>query len=166
MGTSKETSDILTNVITAEGGEKATNRPNDRGGRTQFGISERANPEAWLDGKVTEPEAREIYERKYVKTPHFDQITDSRLQAQLVDFGVTSGPQLAIQKLQGLVGVEPDGILGPVTLAKVNAADATRLNNQLALERIKMMGRLIHKDPRQVENINGWLARFGGFFRF
>jgi lysozyme family protein len=165
MGTSNEINGIITDIIKAEGGATATNRPNDRGGRTQYGISEKSNPQAWLDGRVTEPEAREIYEKKYVKAPGFDKIADPKLQAQLVDFGVTSGPQLAIQKLQGCVGAAIDGILGPETLAKVNAAEPVRLNNQLALERVKMIGRLVHRDPRQSENLNGWLTRALGFFR-
>ena len=49
---------IIDNVIAAEGGSTATNDPADGGGRTQYGISERANPEAWADGKVTAEEAR------------------------------------------------------------------------------------------------------------
>ena len=103
--------DIIDDVIRREGGEKATNDEHDGGGRTQFGIAERSNPQAWADGKVTEAEARAIYTAKYIVGPGFDRITDPRLQAQLVDFGVTSGPAVAIQKVQSLVGQEPDGIL-------------------------------------------------------
>lgn len=160
------TKQIIDDVIEREGGATATNRPSDRGGRTQYGISERSNPQAWLDGKVTEEEARKIYEQKYIIGPGFDKIEDPHLQAQLVDFGVTSGPALAVQKLQVCVGAEVDGQLGPKTLFLVNAAEPKRLSNQLALERIKMMGRLIHKDRRQGDNINGWISRFSSFFRF
>lgn len=149
--------DIISDVIRREG--HTTHDPVDNGGRTEFGISETSNPAAWADGKVTETEARTIYEQKYVIAPHFDQITDPRLQAQLVDFGVNSGPGLAIQKLQLCAGVEPDGILGPHTLAKVNSVDPIRLNNQLALERIKMIGRIVQKHPAQSRFLNGWLQR-------
>lgn len=141
-----------------------TNDPADRGGRTQWGISEKHNPQAWLDGKVTEPEARAIYEQKYVVGPGFDKVADPRLRAQLVDFGVPSGPSMAIMKLQGLVGAKIDGVLGPKTLALVNAAEPVRLNNQLALERVKMIGRIVHKNPSQSKFLNGWLNRAIEFF--
>lgn len=134
-----------------------TNRPNDRGGRTQFGISERSNPQAWLDGKVTEAEARAIYEQKYLKP--FTGLEDHPAYAQLVDWGVTSGPRLAIQKLQEVAGAEVDGVLGPETLAAVAAFDPVELNNRLVIAHVLMIGRLVHRDRRQAENINGWLAR-------
>lgn len=143
-----------------------TNRPSDRGGRTQWGISEKSNPDLWADNVVTEEEARKRYEEKYVKAPGFDQITDSQLKAQLVDFGVTSGPQMAIQKLQECLRVEVDGQLGPKTLAAANAQDPKRLSNQLALARIKMIGRLVNRDPKQASNLNGWINRSAEFFRF
>jgi lysozyme family protein len=134
-----------------------THRPNDRGGRTQYGISEAANPQAWLDGKVTEAEARAIYEQKYLKP--FRGLESHVVYPQLVDWGVTSGPGLAIKKLQEVVGVESDGILGPRTLAEVSALDPITLNNRLVISHVLMIGRLVQKDRRQAENLNGWLAR-------
>lgn len=134
-----------------------TNRKNDLGGRTQWGISEPANPQAWQDGKVTEDEARSIYHRKYIKP--FEGVQDERLLAQMVDFGVTSGPGLVAQKVQEILQLEVDGIVGPHTLEAINSADPIRLNNQLALARIKMIGRIVHNRPAQAENINGWINR-------
>lgn len=134
-----------------------TNYPNDRGGRTQFGIAAKHNPQAWLDGKVTEAEARAIYERKYLKP--FAGLESHPAFHQLVDWGVTSGPGLVIQKLQEIVGAEVDGQLGPATLAKVSKIDPIELNNRLVVSHVLMIGRLIHRDRRQVENINGWLSR-------
>jgi lysozyme family protein len=151
------TKEIIDQVILNEGGATATNNPADRGGRTQFGISERANPQAWLDGKVTEDEARAIYEQKYLKGPGFDQIHDSRLQAQLVDYGVVSGPFVAIQKLQDALGLTTDGVLGPHTLAAANANP--RANQALVKARVMMIARIVQKNPSQVQFLAGWLAR-------
>lgn len=134
-----------------------TDRQNDLGGRTQWGISEHANPEAWADGKVSEAEARSIYYRKYIKP--FEGVADEKLLAQMVDFGVTSGPGLVAQKVQEILKLEVDGIIGPRSLEAINSADPIRLNNQLALARIKMIGRLVHNRPAQAENINGWINR-------
>lgn len=158
--------DIIDDVIRREGGEKATNDDQDKGGRTQYGISEKSHPGAWQDGSVSREEAEAIYAAKYVTGPGFDRISDSRLQAQMVDFGVTSGPAMAIQKVQSLVGQEPDGVLGPKTIAAIQAEDPILLNNKLALERVKMIGRIVNKNPSQAKFLNGWLSRALDFMRF
>lgn len=150
---------VISDIIEREGGSRVTNDPQDRGGRTQYGIDERSNPEAWMDGKVTEEEARAIYTAKYVHGPGFDKIVDDRLRAQLVDFGVNSGPAVAIQKIQKLVEVIEDGILGPHTLAAVNARRGDDLSNRLVAERIRLIGRIVSKHPAQIKFLNGWLDR-------
>ena len=132
----------------------------DTGGRTQYGISERANPEAWADEKVTEEEARTIYERKYVRAPKFHLIPDEALRAHLVDFGVNSGPMIAIMKLQAVVGADVDGILGPDTLGRLATQDPARVRLGLIAERIRLIGRVVTKDPKnQLKHLNGWLNR-------
>lgn len=148
---------IIDAVIKREG--NPTNDPTDRGGRTAFGISEAANPSAWADNKVTEAEAREIYERKYVKGPGFDKIADPQLRAHLVDFGVNSGPQLAIMKLQEILHADVDGILGPQSLAAIRSVMPEDLNNALVATRIKMIGKIVQKNPSQLRFLGGWLNR-------
>ncbi len=151
--------DMITEIILDEGGSKKTNDPNDSGGRTQFGISEKSNPEAWKDGKVTEQEARDIYYQKYVVAPGFDKISPARLQHQLVDFGVTSGQAVAAKKLQESVGVEADGVIGPETLEKLAALDWVQVNNQLVVSRVKLIGRIVQRRPKDLEYLSGWLNR-------
>jgi len=155
----KETSDIIDKIIVAEGGDRETNDPSDRGGRTKYGIAEKANPEAWADGQVTLDEARDIYYKKYVVQPGFDKIEDPSLQHQLVDFGVNSGPFIAVQKLQGVLGVSVDGKMGPKTLAAANAADAKALGNKLAVARAKLLCQICVKNPSQLKFLNGWINR-------
>jgi len=151
--------DLIDNIIKREGGDKETNDPNDAGGRTKYGISERAHPEVWIDGIVTNEEARKIFEAKYIKGPGFNKIKHEALKEQLVDYGVLSGPGIAIKALQSLVGAETDGILGPDTLAKANAVEPVWLNNQLVSTRVRMIGRIVAKNPSQLKFLNGWLNR-------
>lgn len=154
---------IISGVIAREGGAKVTDDPLDRGGRTQFGISEASNPEAWKDGKVTEQEARDIYEAKYLILPGFNKIHDSRLMGQVVDFAVLSGPQLATMTLQSILGIPRDGVFGPVAALKTNQADPVQLNNRLMVERVKMIGRILARDPSQLKYASGWLDRILSF---
>ena len=155
--------DIIDDIIDREGGDIKSNDPHDRGGRTQYGISEKSNPAAWADDRVTREEAREIYERKYLKGPGFDLISNPRLRDIMVDFGVTSGPHLAILKLQEILKVTQDGILGPKTLLALEAQESRRLINKIALERVKMAGRIVKKDPSQLKWLGGWINRFSEF---
>lgn len=155
--------DIIDGVILREGGSKMTNDPADGGGRTRFGISERAHPEAWADGDVTEAEARDIYMRKYVVGPGFDKVQEP-LRSQLVDFGVNSGPTLAIEKLQEVLKVKIDGDLGPITLAAIEASDVRSLCNRLAKARVKMLARIVSRKPSQARFIVGWIDRALQFF--
>lgn len=154
---------IIDDILRREGG--LVNHKDDKGGRTNFGIAERSHPDAWADGEVSEAEAREIYLQKYVRGPGFDRITDPHLMAQLVDFGVNSGPSIAIQKLQGILGVKADGVLGPRTLSALAARDVREVNNALVSERVKMIGRICVKNPSQLAFLNGWLNRCFEFLK-
>ena len=155
--------DLITKIEHEEGDGKVTNDAHDSGGKTQYGISEASNPEAWADGQVSEKEARNIYLRKYVLGPKFDLITFYPLMAQLVDFGVTSGPQLAIMKLQEILGVAQDGILGEKTLRALALLDGKWVNNQLVGCRVRMIGRIVKKNPTQLDYLGGWLDRSVSF---
>lgn len=161
----KDTSDIIDKIIVAEGGSRETNDPTDRGGRTKYGIAEKANPEAWADGNVTLDEARAIYFKKYVVQPGFDKIEDPTLQHQLVDFGVNSGPFIAVQKLQSVLGVAVDGKLGPKTLEALASKDAKTVNNQLAASRMKLLCQICVKRPSQLGFLNGWADRALSFLK-
>lgn len=157
--------DLVDRIIAREGGSTATNDPSDKGGRTQFGISERNNPEAWKDGRVDYEEARKIYYQKYLKP--FEGLEKYLFYEQLVDFGVTSGPRLAIQKLQEIIGVEVDGIIGENTLTEISKWGTFQrvLNYKLVAARIQMIGRIVQKNPSQIKYLSGWLNRALEFLR-
>lgn len=148
--------DIISNEIKLEGAP--TNDPIDAGGKTAFGISKAANPKAWKNGPPSEAQARAIYQSKYVDQPGFNKITDPQLQAQLVDYGVNSGPMIAIQKLQAILGVPVDGVLGPATLVAI-AASTLPLNNLLVVARIRMISKLVQAKPSDLKYLSGWLNR-------
>ena len=149
---------IIDGVLKREGG--LVNDPADGGGRTDKGISEKSNPGAWADGKVTQEEARAIYTQKYVNHPGFNKIEDTHLQAQLIDFGVNSGPAIAIMKLQDILKVTADGVLGPETLEALEKAQAwTDVNNLLVAARVRLIGRIVSKNPSQIKFLCGWLDR-------
>lgn len=150
---------LFQHVMDSEGRDKVNV---DAGGRTQWGISEKSNPSAWADGKVTEGESREIFLQKYVVFPKFHLIPPSHaaLQSQLIDYGFNSGQDLVIRKLQSILGVKPDGVLGPKTLEAVAKSDPRLVNNKLVAARCLMLARLVQRDPKgHLNEIVGLLDR-------
>lgn len=154
---------IIDDVIEREGGY--VNDPNDPGGRTIYGITERDFPGEWNNGPPSLERAKQVYAQKFVHTPGFDKIPDMDLAEQLIDYGVNSGPFIAIQKLQLVVGVPQDGVLGPATLDALAHMDSREVNNKVAGERIKMLGRIVTKNRNMLGDLNGWLTRATSFLR-
>lgn len=157
-------SSVIDKIIDVEG-RTETNDPADSGGRTKFGISEAANADLWKDGPPSEEASRKRYEERYVIGPRFHLVKDAKLQHQLVDFGVHSGPEVAIKKLQEILKLPQDGIIGPKTLAAIEAADPIVLNNKLALARVKMLARLVQQRPKDLKYLFGWVDRALSFMR-
>lgn len=157
--------DVINREVKKDDRSAVSNDPADRGGRTVYGISEKSNPDLWKDGPPTEAQSRERYEQRYIRWPGFDKITDPNLQAQLIDYGVNSGPAIAIQKLQAIVGADVDGVLGRDTLAAIATMDARMVNNLLVAARVKMIGKIVQKNPSQLKWLGGWLNRSLEFIR-
>jgi lysozyme family protein len=162
--------DFIDTIIKREGGDTETNDPDDSGGRTKFGISENAHPEAWADGDVSYWEARTIYERVYILAEKFHLIRDEHLKHQVVDFGVPSGPDTAARLLQQLVGVKVDGVIGPKTLAAIdNYPDGklfgvevpgrVLLNLAFRDAREIFYATLAKRRPKDLKFLLGWLKR-------
>lgn len=151
--------DTLINEIIQREGRKETNRKNDSGGRTKYGISEKYHPEAWQNGPPTEEIAREIYLNQYVIRPGFHRVQPLYLMEQLVDFGVPSGPETAIMHLQRILNVPVDGQLGPITLDALSRRDPKIVNNKLVDSRLMMFARIVVKRPKDLENLVGWMNR-------
>src|SRR5688500_26774 len=90
-------------------GRKDTNNPNDSGGRTKYGISERSHPSAWVNGPPTLEEAKDIYFKMYFVSTNIYLVQPDYLRDQVADWAVTSGPHIAIQHLQRILKVDDDG---------------------------------------------------------
>lgn len=156
--------DFIDQIIQEEGGAKATNDPADAGGRTQYGISEAAHPEAWVDDKVTLEEARAIYSQEYLIDSRINTIPFIPLQDNVLDFAVHAGIPRAEHTLQAILGVERDGVLGPLTLAALAARDAKEVNNLYVAARRQFYYHLAQVRPANKKFLKGWLKRAQSYF--
>lgn len=161
--------DIPSQIIAKEGG--LTDNPSDKGGITKYGITK--STLAWYRKvssvsdddirNLTIDEAKDIYNVRFISGPGFDKLPESMLKSNLIDFGVMSGPTLAILNLQDILQIEADGQIGPKTLTALQNANLSNVNSQLVKKRILMCGRICSKDPSQLTFLNGWLSRILSF---
>lgn len=140
-----------------------TDDPEDAGGLTKYGISQTRHPE--LDVyHLTYEQAREIYTTEYLSHPGIDQIPFLPLQKQVFDWGVNSGPAVAVKALQGTIKATPDGVVGPQTLGKLAILDSRMVNNQLVSLRESFYKALVAHRPKKKKDLKGWLARAHSFY--
>lgn len=107
-------------VLKHEGGY--VNHPRDPGGRTNLGVTQRVW-EAWVGRKATEAEMRgltrdmvaPLYRKNYWDKVKARDLPPG-LDLHVFDFAVNAGPARAVRYLQMMVGTNPDGKIGPLTL--------------------------------------------------
>jgi len=172
--------ELIDELIEREGGYVCHSA--DRGGPTRFGITEavaRAHGYAGAMAELPRDEAAAIYRRLYWLRPRFDQVADRapRVAEELFDTGANMGPAVAATFLQRALtalnrtgkdypDLVPDGRVGPVTLAALDAFLEARgkLGSETVLLRAleALQGerylRLAEKRPANEAFLYGWLA--------
>ena len=157
--------DIITDVLKAEGWDKYTNDPADRGGPTKWGITQKAwsayrgYPVSELDMKeITEEQARDFYEEKYIVEPKFNQLSEMLIPL-VVDCGVNHGVSRAAKWLQEAVGVVEDGKVGRKTIDASQARGVVPTYLHICATRVRFYGSIVGKDRSQAKFAKGWNAR-------
>ena len=135
-------------VLHHEGG--FVNHPADPGGMTNLGVTKKVWEE-WVGHEVDEKAMRALtpelvgplYKAKYWDKIKGDELPDG-VDYAVFDAAVNSGPGRAAKWLQACVGVEPDGGIGPKTLAAVTAIDSSALVEDYAKRRLSFLMDLPH----------------------
>lgn len=152
----------LERTLKYEGGY--VNNPLDRGGATNYGVTQRTyDTFRKTTGKapqsvdlIGDDEVRTIYHDDYWKPCNCDALPDF-LAAAVFDMAVNSGVWNACLALQRAVHVQADGVIGDNTLRSVNATP-----NVLKVF-LKQRGHLVAEDvqtrPSQSAFLGGWIDR-------
>lgn len=133
---------VMPLVLKHEGG--FANHPKDPGGATMKGVTlatfQKYKPGASVaDLKaISDDMLNRIYRDGYWSKVRGDQLP-SGLDYAVFDFAVNSGPSRAARYLQGLLGVEQDGIIGPKTLNALAGRDVKDLVNALCDARLAFL---------------------------
>ena len=149
----------LAEVLKHEGG--FVNHVKDPGGMTNLGVT-KATWEEWVGHPVDEKAMRALtpadvatmYKRKF-----WDKIAGDLLPKGIdycvFDAAVNSGPGRASKWLQGVVGVDMDGSIGPKTLAAVKSFNPEQFISDYCRRRLSFMQDL----PTWATFGKGWTKR-------
>jgi lysozyme family protein len=161
---------ILKHILKSEGGY--VNHPADRGGPTNYGITQSTYDGFRLSKslptrdvkEIGETEVEDIYRTQYWVPSGAAQVVrdDPWLALVLFDFAVNSGVRVAVLAIQRLVGVKADGIFGRVTHRAV-LGHLNNLRPRLLAHRYQFYADIVRRNPSQAAFILGWTRRLNEF---
>ena len=146
-------------MLASEGGY--VNHPSDPGGMTNLGVTKRVWEE-WVGRESNEKEMRSLtpemveplYKRKFWDACKCDELP-SGIDYLVFDFAVNAGVGRSAKILQTAVGATPDGGIGPMTLASVNAIPEAEL-----IEKFSQAKEDFYRSLNTFETFGkGWLNR-------
>ena len=141
------------------------NNPLDRGGATNMGITLKTFRQVYgADATVeqlkniTADQWLYIFRQEYWNRWCADQINNQSVANILVDWLWCSG-NVAIKTPQGILHVTADGIVGPATLAALNAQNQDNIFHQIQCARLNFIDSIVKQDHSQGRFIRGWKNR-------
>jgi lysozyme family protein len=136
------------------------------GKRTRFGIDEHFHPELTnclfysSTGAMGALQlAIGIYERDYCQPLCIEEITSQAVANKLLSLGVNCGVGTAARMLQGILHVDGDGRIGPITLDHLDRADPQTVLDRLKETATAYYERLIERNPLFEQYRAGWMRR-------
>ena len=146
-------------TLSYEGGETITYTTYDKGGVTKFGISQNAYPNIDISN-LTEEDAKEIYHKDYWLRCKCNHIESQVVAENIFDTAVNMGVRASARLVQQAAMALPiDGVIGPITLGKINEMKDWHFLNIFALFKIKRYADIVNSDRNQGRFLLGWLNR-------
>lgn len=161
--------DALAFTLKWEGGY--SNNPNDPGGATMKGVTQRVYT-AYLQShglpntdvrNITDDQLNDIYASEYWSPSHC-QSMPAPVGVAVFDLAVNGGVGRAVKMLQSTLGVTADGIFGPGSLGALaaqtsNAADTSAFVTNYLNARENYYRTLATQNPKLQVFLKGWLNR-------
>ena len=141
----------------------------DTGGATNCGVT-LATFQMYYGEDMTEADLRKMTEaqwRRIMKGGFWDKCLADMIHNQsvaelIVDWAINSGTAV-LKKVQGIVGVKADGIVGPKTLRAINDYDARKLHYRVKAARLSWLIDCVERRSAAVKFFDGWINRVASF---
>src|SRR5215467_5068343 len=145
-------------TLIREGGARFTDNPDDHGGATKYGISQRAYPNVDI-ANLTEDQAKAIYKQDYWDKVSGDKVKSQAVAESIFDTAVNMGVMTATKLVQMTLDIGIDGKFGPDTLKAANAIDEKEFLAEFTLAKIARYAAICNKDRTQSKFLLGWINR-------
>ena len=143
--------------------------PADLGGATNKGVTigtfegfykKKGRPKPTVQDlkNISDADWKEIIKTLYWDRWKADDIKSQGVANILVDWVWASGVH-GIKRPQRILGVSSDGLVGPKTIAAVNAMDAEKLFKMIKEDRVKFVDEICKARPANERFRKGWLNR-------
>src|SRR5271163_3132568 len=163
-------------ILRHEGG--FNNDPADPGGATNFGVSlrwlkaqglledleqqDKTQNEVLVIKELTQEQAEAFYKTYWWNPYNYGVINSQMVATKIFDTAVNLGAPRAHRIVQACLGFTPDqrdGILGPASMAEINAAGAAPLIVQIQNMQAAFYRQLVATNPARAKFLQGWLNR-------
>ena len=104
-------------------------------------------------------DARAIYLSAYWAPIQGDKLTHQATANYLLDMAVLRGTVAAVKTAQALYGLTADGILGPVSLKRLNAVDPKAFAVGYARDSAKALVQVAIRNPVKLQFVPNWTRR-------
>lgn len=173
--------DILKEVEHSNRNDKLLHKNKGENGLTFFGIYQSAHPnlKMWktIDKYLSiEPDIKKcslllsnvsdlkdevykFYKREFWDKMQLDKVNSSHICNEMFIFGINVGYVTCIKETQKLIGVTADGIIGNITLGKLNQVDEVWFDKEFDKIEMAYYERLIEQKPHLTINLKGWFNR-------
>lgn len=103
--------------------------------------------------------AKTLYENQYWHHLNGDRIQAEEVAAPLLSFAVNRNIPTAVKALQHVLGVNPDGVLGLVTIAQLNQKDPNVVAKLFRAEWENYYRHVAAVNPNDAKWLDGWVNR-------
>lgn len=167
-------------TLTHEGGY--VKDPNDPGGETYKGVARKiwSKWEGWVivdmlkgqrgfpgnldNNQELQDMISNFYRVNFWDRVKGEEINDQEVANSIFDFAVNAGIRTSSSLAQMVVEANPDGVIGPETLNKINAFNADHFLASFTVSKIARYISIIKKRPSSVKYLYGWVRRAIGDF--
>ena len=102
---------------------------------------------------------RKFYRLNFWDVNRLGELSSQAVANKVYDCGVNQGAGTAAMILQHCLGVDPDGCIGPVTIAAANKRDGAELAEAFRTARVVRYRELVASRPQYAQYLDEWISR-------